>query len=67
MKIPDKILKKWEVLRSPDDSKKLAERLPGSTVETFQRAFREGKCPDEVFKVMAPFYEEKATMIKEYL
>lgn len=67
MKIPDKILKKWEVLRSPDDSQKLAERLPGSTVETFQRAFREKKCRDDVFKVMADLYEEKANLIKEYL
>jgi hypothetical protein len=67
MKIPEKILKKWEVLRSPGDSEKLAERIPGSTPETFQRAFRERKCRDEVFEAMAAFYQEKSDLVKQYL
>lgn len=67
MKIPDKILKKWEVLRSPGDSQKLAEKMPGSTPETFQRAFREKKCTDEVFEIMGSFYQEKAELVKQYL
>lgn len=67
MNIPDKLVKKWEALRSPGDAEKMAERLEGSAAETFNRAFREGKCRDEVFKVMADFYEEKAKLIKEYL
>jgi len=67
MEIPGKLLKKWEALRSPGDGEKMAEKLNGSAAETFNRAFREGKCRDEVFKVMAAFYEEKANLIKEYL
>lgn len=67
MIIPDKLIKKWEVLRSPGDPEKMSERLPGSAAETFNRAFREGKCRDDVFKVMGKFYEEKANLIKEYL
>lgn len=67
MEIPDKLLKKWQALRSPGDSEKMADKLPGSAAETFNRAFREGKCRDDVFKVMADFYEEKANLIKEYL
>lgn len=67
MIIPDKLIKKWEALRSPGDSEKMAEKLPGSASETFNRAFREGKCRDDVFKVMGDFYEEKAQLIKEYL
>lgn len=67
MEIPAKLLKKWEVLRSAGDSEKLAERLEGAAAETFNRAFREGKCRDEVFEVMAPYYQEKAELIKQFL
>jgi len=67
MEIPEKLRKKWETLRSPGDGEKMAEKLDGSAAETFNRAFREGKCRDEVFKVMAAFYEEKVNLIKEYL
>jgi hypothetical protein len=67
MEIPEKLRKKWEALRSPGDGEKMAENLPNAAAETFNRAFREGKCRDEVFKVMADFYEEKANLIKEYL
>lgn len=67
MIIPEKLLKKWEVLRSPGDAEKMADRLPGAAAETFNRAMRLGKCRDEVFKVLAEFYEEKANTIKEYL
>lgn len=67
MKIPAKLIKKWEVLRSHGDADKMAEKLDGSAAETFNRAFRKGNCRDDVFKVMADFYEEKAVLIKEYL
>jgi hypothetical protein len=67
MKIPQRLIDKWKVLKSPGDAEKMAENLEGSAAETFNRAFREGKCRDEVFAVMAKFYEEKAKLIKEYL
>jgi hypothetical protein len=67
MEIPDKLIKKWQALRSPGDAEKMAEKLPGSAAETFNRAFRESKCRDEVFKVMAEYYDEKAELIKQYL
>lgn len=67
MIIPERLKKKWEVLRTPGDADKLTERLDGSAAETFNRAFRLGRCRDEVFKVMADFYEEKANLVKEYL
>lgn len=67
MDIPAKLLEKWQVLKSPGDAVKMTDKLPGSAAETFNRAFREGKCRDEVFKVMAEFYDEKAKLIKEYL
>jgi hypothetical protein len=67
MTIPDKLIKKWELLRTPGDAAKLAERMDGGYPEIFNRAFRDGRCNDDVFKAMADFYEEKAKLIKEYL
>lgn len=67
MILPKELMEKWQVLRSPGDPAKMAEKLPGTAAETFNRAFREGKCNDDVFKVMAEFYEDKANLIKEYL
>lgn len=67
MEIPKKILDKWKVLRTPGDSDKMAEMLPGTAGETFNRAFREGRCRDDVFKIMGDFYEEKVRLIKEYI
>lgn len=67
MEIPEKLIKKWQALRSPGDSEKMSDKLPGSAAETFNRAFREGKCRDEVFEVMAAYYDEKAKLIKQYL
>lgn len=67
MILPKDLIKKWQVLRSPGDAAKMSEKLPGSASETFNRAFREGKCNDDVFRVMAEFYESKAKVIKEYL
>jgi hypothetical protein len=67
MEIPEKLLKQWQSLRSPGDGEKLAGKVKGSAAETFNRAFREGRCRDEVFAVMAKFYETKAKLIKQYL
>lgn len=55
------------MLRSPEDTSKLAEKMDGGYPELFARVFRTGKCNDDVFKIMADFYEEKAKLIKEYL
>lgn len=67
MIIPKKLLKKWEALRSPGDAAKMAKKIEGGYAEVFHRAFRQGKCNDDVFKVMSDFYEEKAELIKAYL
>lgn len=67
MIIAKELLKKWKALRSPEDTGKLAKKVPGGYKELFARAFRDGKCNDEVFKAMADFYEAKAKLIKEYV
>lgn len=67
MIIAKELLEKWTALRSPEDCKKLAEKMDGGYPELFARAFRDGKCNDDVFKLMAEFYEEKAKLIKQYL
>ena len=43
MEIPEKLIKKWQALKSPGDADKMAEKLEGSAAETFNRAFREGE------------------------
>jgi hypothetical protein len=67
MIITEELLDKWKALRSPEDTSKLAEKLEGGYPELFARAFRMGKCNDEVFKAMADYYDEKASLIKQYL
>lgn len=67
MLIEKKLLEKWTRLRSPEDTGKLAELIEGGYPELFTRAFRDGKCNDEVFKIMAEYYEKKADLIKQYL
>lgn len=66
MEIPVKILNKWKALRSHGDAAELQKQSEYSD-ETFNRAFREEKCSDEVFKVMAEFYDKKGEAIKQYL
>jgi len=67
MEIPTKLWNKWKALRSPGDAAKLSEQLPDVSDETFNRALREGKCSDEVFRIMAAFYNDKAELVKQYL
>lgn len=70
MIVPKEILKRWLVLKSPGDPEKIAALMPKMdkvSGETIRRAFKEGKCSDSVFKVMAQFYEQKAEMIAQYL
>lgn len=67
MEIPSKLKAKWKTLRTHGDAQKLAELLPGTSDETFNRAIREGKCNDDVFAVMAKFFEDKAELVKQYL
>ncbi len=67
MKIPEKLIRKWEALKSVGDAATLADRMTDGYPELFRRAFRTGECSDEVFEVMAEFYKEKAELIKEYL
>lgn len=67
MIIEKELLDKWKALRSSEDTTKLAEKMENGYPEIFMRAFREGKCNDDIFKIMADFYEEKANLIKQYL
>lgn len=67
MIIEQQLLEKWSRLRSPEDTSKMSERMEGGYPALFSRVFRDGKCSDEVFKIMADFYEEKAELIKQYL
>lgn len=71
MVIPEKLIKKWKALRTPGDGGKMSEKASAQGLEisdeTFNRSFRNGKCSDDTFKIMAEFYEEKAQLIKQYV
>lgn len=68
MLIDKKLLSKWQALRSPEDTGKMAKQMGDSGYpELFARAFRDGRCRDDVFQIMADYYDEKAKLIKEYL
>ena len=66
MQIPEKLLKKWEALRSPEDTNKLAEKA-NVTTATIRNAFKDKSCSDAVFSAMATFYKEKAELLKEFI
>ena len=67
MIIEKKLLDKWVVLRSPEDTGELAKIVEGGYPELFNRAFRQGRCSDKVFKAMAKYYAQKAKLVKQYL
>ena len=45
----------------------MAEQIKNGYAEQFNKAFRDGKCNDTVFKVMASFYSVKAKRLKKFL
>lgn len=67
MVIEKKLLDKWTVLRSPEDTGELSKLVEGGYPELFNRAFRLGRCSDRVFKTMAKYYAQKARVVKQYL
>lgn len=66
MKIPVKLLNKWEALKSHGDIKEIAE-LAGVSSETVRRAFVNEKCDDELFVIMADFFKDKEEILKDYM
>ena len=66
MTIPNKITEKWKLLRSKGDIALLANKAKVTTV-TIRTAMKDNECSDEVFKVIADFYEERAQLIKQYI
>ena len=76
MTIPKELIGKWQALRSEADTEKIILKaaegikdVKGFKVSnvTVRTALRDGKSTDELFKVIAQYYIEKANMIKEYL
>lgn len=76
MTIPNQLIEKWKVLRSEADAEKIVIKASEGikdvqgfsvSVVTVRTALRDGKSTDELFKVIAEYYEEKAKMIKEYI
>jgi AcrR family transcriptional regulator len=66
MKIPNKLLREWEQLRSGGDAQKIAE-LAGVSVMTVYRAFREEACNDDVLDAIAKYYKDKKDKVDAIL
>ena len=66
MKIPNKLLREWEQLRSGGDAQKIAE-LANVSVMTVYRAFREEVCNDDVLEAIAKYYKEKKDKVDAIL
>jgi DNA-binding phage protein len=62
MKIPNKLLREWEKLKSNGDVPKIAEQA-GVSRMTIYRALREEVCNDDVLEAIAAYYKEKKERI----
>lgn len=68
MEIPAEILAQWKKLRSHGDGRRLIEKHPGKFGDQdLTRAFKQGKCSDEVFVMMGEFYKEKQDNIDKFM
>ena len=72
MQIPEQILTKWADLKSEGDPGKILEAYTekhGTVlhVETIRLAIRTGNASDEVFEVIADFYEAKLKSLEKYM
>ena len=71
MNVDTQLQEKWEVLRSKGDSAKIvafaAKRNYEVTVRGVNQALRDGNMSDELFEVIADFYQQKADMVAAYL
>jgi len=67
MKIPQKLIGKWRLLRSYGDNKLIVARNDGLIEMDVSRAFKKLECSDQVFKALADFYAEKGETVKAYL
>jgi hypothetical protein len=71
MIIPKELKEKWVVLRSHGDAAKIVALASEEGIEcsdeTVNRALRQGKCNDDLFRMIAAFYADKAEMVKAAL
>ncbi len=66
MQIPKNTLKKWETLKSNEDTPKLAEKA-GVSDQAIRNAFKYGKCSEETFIAIGQFYEERLKKIAPFI
>jgi len=68
MEIPIQILDSWKKLRSHGDGKKIVKANSGKIGEIdITRAFKNGKCSDDVFEIIGNFYKEKEQRVEKYM
>lgn len=67
MKIPEKLIEKWKLLRSSGDNLKISQANKGVISMDVSRAFKSGECSEEVFEAIASFYKAREKKLKTYL
>lgn len=71
MQIPKKLIQRWTTLRSHGDAAKIiamaSEKGIEYSDETVNRALRTGKCNDDLFPIIARFYNSKFKTVKKQI
>ncbi len=67
MVIAKKTLAEWKKLRSHGDGKRIAEKNPTINDMDVSRAFKLGRCSDEVFAAMVKYYRGKSEKMDKLL
>ncbi len=61
--IPKKQLDRWNNLKKHGDGKRIAEANEGINDMDVSRAFKLGRCSEEVYNAIAAFYKEKLKVL----
>lgn len=66
MQVPADLFSKWVILRSEDDTRKIAD-VAKVNPATIRNAFNWQKCSTKVFEAMAAYYKAKGDLVNSYL
>ena len=67
MVIDNKTLETWKKLRSHGDGKRIAELNPTINDMDISRAFKLGRCSDEIFVMISKYYKNKRRKMASFI
>lgn len=62
--IPEEELETWKKLRSHGDGQEIMKGSPEIKANDITRAFKLGKCGENVYRALSDFYKKKESFIK---